>query len=276
MDHNSTSAAGQAPAHIMRRRHSQAQHGLVSTSRSPPKHAPLNTSGPMETDNGELRSPTSPSIDPQHGVSIIMAPDNLPREIPVSPSRYTNDELEKMLNGASTTKTHVPRSAAGRTLLVVSGAGDALPSLFGPLLDSLSQALSIESPDPVFTSVDEISTEQLDLDRTSSSVLACTGYSAGDVLESLGSGKGIAKGRTFVAGLILIDAFIDPNHLERLKYGVHVLPRQTVSDRLSPLQLVEYFTIMRLHPSILHIASTFRPPNILTRCGGLPAFRCAW
>ena len=124
-----------------------------------------------------------------------------------------------MLNG-NQSKPLAVESRVGRTLLVVHGAGDALPSLFPLLVAALQSAKSMESPDLIFSSTHETTVEGFDPEHVHNAVVLATGYSAGQLLETLGSGGLGPSTRNRIAGLVLVDAFVDAERLERLKWDL--------------------------------------------------------
>lgn len=176
----------------------------------------------MDTDETNLSSPTvaSPAINAEHGVSILLAPSNLPNEIvSASPPSRSDAELEKLLNGSHAT-SGVVHGRSGRALLLVSSPGDSIPAYFGPLVETLSNAVSIESPDKIFSSTAEVMVDNFDAGHAAGSVVLSNGYSAGDLLQNLGSG-GTVPGRNrarMMGGLVLVDAFVDSEVLGRIKW----------------------------------------------------------
>ncbi|KAI9028713.1 hypothetical protein DFJ74DRAFT_659915 [Hyaloraphidium curvatum] len=212
-----TRASAEGPVRIVRRRHSQQAHGLSASSRSHNGgHAP--SSPDSETMDYAGPGFPSASIDPQHGVSIILAPDNLPRTLlPSTPPSLSPTELEKMLNSPTARTSAGDPRTGGRTLVVLCDPGDALPALFGPLVEALAEAREIESDARVFAAVEELPLDRLGSGRWNAVVLA-SGYTAWGLIGSLGSAAGNGRTRR-VAGVVLVDAYVDPEGMGKIDGG---------------------------------------------------------
>jgi hypothetical protein len=162
-------------------------------------------------------SPPSPSIDPAHSVSILLAPSNLPPSInPSPPSKSHDAELERRLNSASAADPHRTKSAAGRTLVLAVGAGGALPPFCGPLVDILKEATSIESPERLFSSVEGRTGESISAANAQGNLILASGYGAWDLLKQLGDGPASGTGPR-LGGLILIDPWVEVRELDGIK-----------------------------------------------------------